>query len=110
MLTNFSHTIESMDEIPVHLDLTEQPDWSLLKTPAELITPEYIFDLECSKTEKRMREENPDKYDDDDDLLWEVDALVETVRKNEKHRKTAKRLLEGCTDDLDMVKRVCLVK
>ena len=60
----------SIHEIPIFINLTEQPDWSLLSTPAELITPEYIFDLECSKTEKRMREEDPDR----DDFLLKVNA------------------------------------
>ena len=99
LIKNFPRNVESKDEIPVRLDLTEQPDYSLLKTPADLITLEYIFDLECSKTEKRMREENPDRYDDDDDddVLLEMDAWMETSLKrnrerNEKRRITAKNV------------------
>ena len=114
LINNFPRNVESMNDIPVHIDLTPQPDWNLLKTPACEITPEYIFDLECSKVEKRMREEDPDR----DDFLLEVEAWMETSlkeneKRNEKRRKTAKKVkrhLEGCTDDLDMVKRVCSFK
>lgn len=106
----------SIHEIPIFINLTKhkKPDWNLLPTPDRELTPEVIFGLELNETENRMREENPTKHGDGDDLLWGVDALIETAQKrSEKRRKTAKivkRLLKGCTDDLDMVKRVCRVK